>query len=218
VTTIGFIGAGHVGSSVAEAAVNAGFDVVISNATGPESLAPVMQKLGDKARAATVAEAAAAGDVVVVAVPVAAFGDVPVEPLAGKVVISTSNYNASREGHLPEIDDGSLTVAGLLQRHLPASHVVKAFNMISAAQVPTDGTPKGTPNRRALALAGDNPGAKQTVADIYDRLGFDAVDAGPLSESWRFGRGQPAFIVRQNADQLTANLRRARGAHEGAAS
>jgi 8-hydroxy-5-deazaflavin:NADPH oxidoreductase len=218
VTAIGFIGAGHVGTSVAEAAVNAGFDVVISNATGPESLAPVIEKLGDKARAATVAEAAAAGDVVVVAVPVAAFGDVPVEPLAGKVVISTSNYNASREGHLPEIDDGSLTVAGLLQRHLPASHVVKAFNMISAAQVPTDGTPKGTPNRRALALAGDNPGAKQTVADIYDRLGFDAVDAGPLSESWRFGRGQPAFIVRQNADQLTANLQRARRAHEGAAS
>jgi 8-hydroxy-5-deazaflavin:NADPH oxidoreductase len=210
VTTIGFIGAGHIGGKVAEAAVNAGFEVIISNASGPGSLADLVAGLGGAARAATVPEAAAAGDVVVVAVPIAAFGDVPAEPLAGKVVISTSNYNPSREGHIPEIDDGSTTVAGLLQRHLPGSRVVKAFNMISAAQVPSDGSPAGTPGRRALALAGDDAGAKQTVAGIYDRLGFDAVDAGPLSESWRFGRGQPAFIVRQNAAELRANLERAR--------
>jgi 8-hydroxy-5-deazaflavin:NADPH oxidoreductase len=210
VTTIGFIGAGHIGGKVAEAAVNAGFEVIISNASGPGSLAGLVAGLGGAARAATVPEAAAAGDVVVVAVPIAAFGDVPAEPLAGKVVISTSNYNPSREGHIPEIDDGSTTVAGLLQRHLPGSRVVKAFNMISAAQVPSDGSPAGTPGRRALALAGDDAGAKQTVAGIYDRLGFDAVDAGPLSESWRFGRGQPAFIVRQNAAELRANLERAR--------
>jgi 8-hydroxy-5-deazaflavin:NADPH oxidoreductase len=210
VTTIGFIGAGHIGSKVAEAAVNAGFDVIISNASGPGSLADLVARLGGPASAAAVPEAAAAGDVVVVAVPIAAFGDVPAEPLAGKVVINTSNYNPSREGHIPEIDDGSTTVAGLLQRHLPGSRVVKAFNMISADQVPTDGLPAGTPGRRALALAGDDAGAKQTVAGIYDRLGFDAVDAGPLSESWRFGRGQPAFIVRQNAAELRANLERAR--------
>jgi 8-hydroxy-5-deazaflavin:NADPH oxidoreductase len=210
VTTIGFIGAGHVGSKVAEAAANAGFDVIISNASGPGSLAGLVAGLGGTARAATVPEAAAAGDVVVVAVPIAAFGDVPAGPLAGKVVISTSNYNPSREGHVPEIDDGSMTVAGLLQRRLPGSRVVKAFNMISAAQVPSDGTPAGTPGRRALALAGDDADAKKTVAGIYDRLGFDPVDAGPLSESWRFGRGQPAFIVRQNAAELRANLGRAR--------
>jgi 8-hydroxy-5-deazaflavin:NADPH oxidoreductase len=210
VTTIGFIGAGHVGGKVAEAAVNAGFDVVISNATGPESLAPQVGRRGVRARAATAGEAAAAGDIVVVAVPVAAFDGVPAEPLAGKVVITTSNYNPGREGHIAEIDDGRSTVAELLARRLPASRVVKAFNMISAGEVPADGTPAGTPNRRALALAGDDAGAKKTVADLYDRLGFDAVDAGPLGESWRFGRGQPAFIVRQNAGQLRANLDRAR--------
>jgi 8-hydroxy-5-deazaflavin:NADPH oxidoreductase len=209
-TTIGFIGAGHIGGQVAEAAVDAGYDVVVSGARGPEALADLVAKLGAQARAATVLEAARAGDVVVVAVPVSAFPDVPVEPLAGKVVINTSNYNPSREGHIAEIDNGSSTVAGLLQRRLPASHVVKAFNMISAAEVPTDGTPKGTPNRRALALAGDDAEAKKTVADIYERFGFDAVDAGPLSESWRFGRGQPAFVVRQNEEELRANLERAR--------
>jgi 8-hydroxy-5-deazaflavin:NADPH oxidoreductase len=210
VTTIAVIGAGHIGSNVAQAAAKAGYDVIVSNATGPESLASLVSQLGSKARAATVGAAAEAGDVVVVSVPVGAFGDVPVRPLAGKVVISTSNYNASREGHIAEIDDGRITIAGLLQRHLPESRVVKAFNMISAAEVPADGTPPGTPNRRALALAGDDAGAKNTVAEIYDRMGFDAVDAGALGESWRFGRGQPAFIVRQNADQLRANLQRAR--------
>jgi 8-hydroxy-5-deazaflavin:NADPH oxidoreductase len=194
---------------VAEAAAKAGYNVIVSNATGPESLASLVSQLGSKARAATVEEAAEAGDVVVVSVPVGAFGDIPVQPLAGKVVISTSNYNASREGHIAEIDDGRITVAGLLQRHLRQSRVVKAFNMISAAEVPADGTPPGTPNRRALALAGDDADAKKTVAEIYDMMGFDAVDARALSESWRFGRGQPAFIVRQNADQLRANLQRA---------
>jgi 8-hydroxy-5-deazaflavin:NADPH oxidoreductase len=209
-TTIGFIGAGHIGGKVAEAAADAGFDVVVSGARGPAALAPLVAQLGPRARAATVEEAAAVGEIVVVAVPVAAFSDIPVEPLVGKVVINTTNYNPSREGHIAEIDDGSSTVSGLLQRRLPSSHVVKAFNMISAAQVPTDGTPKGTPNRRALALAGDDAGARKTVAEIYDSFGFDAVDAGPLSESWRFGRGQPAFIVQQNADELRANLERAR--------
>jgi 8-hydroxy-5-deazaflavin:NADPH oxidoreductase len=209
VTTIAVIGAGHIGSNVAEAAVKAGYDVIVSNATGPQSLAGLVSQLGSKARAATVEEATEAGDVVVVSVPVGAFGDIPVKPLAGKVVISTSNYNAAREGHIAEVDDGSITIAGLLQRHLPQSRVVKAFNMISAAEVPADGTPAGTPDRRALALAGDDADAKKTVAEIYDRMGFDAVDAGALGESWRFGRGQPAFIVRQNADQLRANLQRA---------
>jgi len=213
-TTIGFIGAGHIGGKVAEAAADAGFDVVVSGARGPGALAPLVAQLGPKARAATVEEAAAVGEIVVVAVPVAAFPDIPVESLAGKVVINTTNYNPSREGHIAEIDDGSSTVSELLQRRLPARHVVKAFNMISAAQVPTDGTPKGTPNRRALALAGDDAGARKAVADIYDRFGFDAVDAGPLSQSWRFGRGQPAFIIRQNAAELRANLERAHRSHD----
>jgi 8-hydroxy-5-deazaflavin:NADPH oxidoreductase len=210
VTTIAVIGAGHIGSKVAEAAVKAGYNVVVSNASGPASLGGLVSKLGSKASAATVEEAAAAGEVVVVSVPVGAFGAIPVQPLAGKVVISTSNYNASREGHIAEVDDGSVTIAGLLQRHLPGSRVVKAFNMISAADVPADGGPPGTRDRRALAMAGDDADARESVAKIFDRMGYDAVDAGPLSESWRFGRGQPAFIVRQNAAELRANLARAR--------
>jgi 8-hydroxy-5-deazaflavin:NADPH oxidoreductase len=217
VTTIAVIGAGHIGSKVAEACANAGFDVVVSNASGPQTLAGLVSQLGGKARAATIEDAAAAGDIVVVSVPVGAFGDVPVKPLAGKVVISTSNYNPSREGHIAEVDDGEITIAGLLQRHLPQSRVVKAFNMISAGEVPADGTPPGTPDRRALALAGDDADARKTVAGLYDKIGFDTVDAGPLAESWRFGRGQPAFIVHQTAAQLQANLQGAHHDHRGLA-
>jgi 8-hydroxy-5-deazaflavin:NADPH oxidoreductase len=209
-TTIGFIGAGHVGSNIAEAAAKAGYEVVLSNSQGPQSLGSLVGKLGGRARAASVAEAASAGDLVVVAVPVGAFAQIPVAPLAGKVVISTSNYNRSREGAIPAIDDGSTTVGGLLQTRLPDSYVVRAFSMISAGDVPADGRPSGAPDRRALALAGDDAQAKSVVAELYENLGFDAVDAGPLGESWRFGRGQPAFVARQNVAQLRANLQRAR--------
>ena len=158
--TIGFIGAGHIGSAVARAAVAAGHSVVLSNSRGPETLADLVTALGPTARAATATEAADAGDIVVVTIPLKAIAHVPVEPLAGKVVIDTNNYYPQRDGHIPALDDESTTTAELLQRHLPASKVVKAFNHIIAAQINTDGTPAGTPNRRALVIAGDDAAAK----------------------------------------------------------
>jgi 8-hydroxy-5-deazaflavin:NADPH oxidoreductase len=208
-TSIGIIGAGNIGSQVARAAVTAGFDVVVSNSQGPASLAGLVGDLGPHGKAGTVADAAAA-DVVVVAVPLGAFADVPVAPLAGKIVIVTSNYNPSRDGHVAALDDGTGTVAGLLQAHLPGSRVVKAFSHLSAADLTKDGLPAGTPDRRALAVAGDDAEAKQFVAGFYDRAGFDTVDIGGLAGSWKVGMGQPAFVTRQNAEQLRENVARAR--------
>jgi predicted dinucleotide-binding enzyme len=207
-TSIGIIGAGHIGSQVARAAANAGFDVVVSNSQGPSSLAALAAELGPHGRAGTVAEAAAA-DVVVVAVPVGGFAGIPAEPLAGKIVIITSNYNPGRDGHVAELDAGTGTVAGLLQARLPDSRVVKAFSHLSAADVTVDGTPPGTPDRRALAVAGDDAEAKKFVADFYDRAGFDTVDIGGLDQGWKIGMGQPAFVTRQNAQQLRENVARA---------
>jgi 8-hydroxy-5-deazaflavin:NADPH oxidoreductase len=207
-TSIGIIGAGHIGSQVARAAANVGFDVVVSNSQGPASLAGLAADLGPQGRAGTVAEAAAA-DVVVVAVPLAGFADIPAEPLAGKIVIVTSNYSPAHDGHVSELDDGKATVAGLLQARLPASRVVKAFSHLSAADLTTDGTPEGTPDRRALAVAGDDAAAKKFVADFYDRAGFDTVDIGRLDQGWKIGMGQPAFVTRQNAPQLRENVARA---------
>jgi predicted dinucleotide-binding enzyme len=209
-TTIGIIGSGHVGSSLAKAAIAHGYDVVLSNSKGPDSLAGLIAELGPRARAARPEEAAAAGDFAIVAIPVTTIGQVPVEPLAGKVVIATINYFPQRLGRIAEIDNGSTTAPGLLQAHLPASKVVRAFSMLDAADMSGDGHPKGDQKRRALALAGDDPEARALVARLYDQFGFDPVDLGLLDEGWRVDAGQPAFVTRQNVAELTANIARAR--------
>jgi 8-hydroxy-5-deazaflavin:NADPH oxidoreductase len=209
-TTIGIIGSGHVGSNLAQAAIAHGYDVVLSNSQGPDSLTGLVKELGPQARAATSAEAAADGDFAIVAIPITTIDQVPVEPLAGKVVIATINYFPQRLGHIPEIDNGATTAPGLLQAHLPASKVVRAFSMLDAGDMSGDGHPEGDPRRRALALAGDDPAAKRLVAGLYDEFGFDALDIGGLDQSWRLDAGQPAFVTRQNLAELKANVARAK--------
>lgn len=204
--TIGLIGAGHIGSQVARLAVAQGYDVVLSNSRGPESLEDLVAELGPKARAAAVEEAAEAGDMVVVTVPLKSYRAVPVAPLAGKIVLDTNNYYPQRDGQIPELDDESTTTSELLQAHLPASKVVKAFNHIYAAQLTTDGRPKGAENRRALAIAGDDAAAKAAVTRLLDQFGFDTVDAGPLKEGWRIQRDTPGYGPRRNAEELRRDL------------
>jgi predicted dinucleotide-binding enzyme len=97
-------------------------------------------------------------------------------------------------------------VSELLQAHLPASKVVKAFNHIYAAQITTDGQPAGSANRRGLVIAGDDPGAKATVTKLLDRFGFDTVDAGPLKEGWRIQRDTPGYGPRHNVEELRTDL------------
>lgn len=208
-TTLGIIGAGHIGSQVARAAVANGYDVVIANSRGPETLADLVAELGPRARAATPAEAGAAGDVVVVTVPLKAYRDIPVEPLAGKIVIDTNNYYWERDGRIAALEEGRATVSGLLQEHLPESRVVKGFNHIMAKDITTDGAPAGTPGRRALATSSDHDDAVAFITELYDRFGFDTVNVGPLAESWRVERDQPAYVVAQTRDELVANLARA---------
>ena len=209
-TTIGIIGSGHVGSNLAQAAITHGYDVVLSNSQGPDSLTGLVKELGSRARAATPDQAAADGDFAIVAIPISTIDQVPVEPLAGKVVIATINYFPQQMGHIAEIDNGTTTAPGLLQAHLPASKVVRAFSMINAAEMSGDGHPPGDPKRRALALAGDDPAAKQLVAGLYNEFGFDALDIGGLDESWRLDAGQPAFVARQNLAELKANVANAK--------
>jgi predicted dinucleotide-binding enzyme len=209
-TTIGLIGAGHIGSQLARLAVAQGYDIVVSNSRGAETLAPLVDELGSRARAATPSEAATAGDIVVVTIPLKAIATVPVAPLKGKIVIDTNNYYPQRDGHIPELDNESTTTAELLQRHLPESKVVKAFNHIYAQELTTHGQPKGTPNRRALVIAGDDTAAKRTVAEMIDRFGFDVVDAGPLKEGWRIQRDTPGYGPRRTAEELRRDLAQAK--------
>lgn len=208
--TIGLIGAGHIGSQLARLAVANGYQVVLSNSRGPETLASLVKELGPSARAATPVEAARAGDLVVVTIPLRNIGDVPVEPLAGKIVIDTNNYYPERDGHIRALDDESTTTAELLQARLPGSKVVKAFNHIHAAHLTEHGQPRGTPGRRALAIAGDDAAAKAAVGELIDRFGFDVVDLGPLAEGWRIQRDTPGYGPRRTADELRRDAAAAR--------
>jgi predicted dinucleotide-binding enzyme len=205
-TTIGLIGAGHIGSQVARLAVAHGYDVLISNSRGPETLTDLVNELGPRARAGTPVDAAKAGDIVVVTIPLKNYRSVPVEPLVDKIVIDTNNYYPQRDGHIPELDNESSTVSELLQAHLPKSKVVKAFNHIYAAELTKHGQPAGTPNRRALVIAGNDATAKGTVAKMLDAFGFDTVDAGPLVEGWRIERDTPGYGPRRNAEELKRDL------------
>jgi len=204
--TIGFIGAGKIGSQLARLAVKNGHEVVLSNSRGPETLAGLVKELGPRARAATAVDAAKAGDIVVVTIPLKNIRSVPVEPLAGKVVVDTNNYYPQRDGHIAELDNETTTTAELLQAHLPKSKVVKAFNHIYAASLTTEGLPSGTKERRALVIAGDDRDAKATVARLIDQFGFDVVDAGPLKEGWRIQRDTPGYGPRRNAEELRRDL------------
>ncbi len=209
---IGIIGAGEVGSQIARAAVASGYEVVIANSRGPETLKDLTEELGPSARAATAAGAAEAGDFVVIAVPLKLTNDMPVEQLAGKIVLDTNNYMPWRDGHFPMVDSGEKTVHELRQEHLPDSKIAKAFTHIQAPRHFISAGPAGTPDRHALSVSSNFPEAVELVRRLYDQFGFDTVDNSPLSESWRSGPGQPAWLSHkhQTRAQLIANLARAR--------
>jgi 8-hydroxy-5-deazaflavin:NADPH oxidoreductase len=161
---IGIIGAGRIGQAVARRLVAAGHEVMLSNSAGPESLEAVAEALGGKAHAGTVQEAAAYGEVVFVAIPVAALYDLPAAQLDGKIVVDATNYYPQRDGQIPELDDGSIGSSELLARDLPGSRVVKAMNTMSYVRIARE----------------------EIVRGLIDDMGFDPVDAGTLAD----GRNQ----------------------------
>jgi predicted dinucleotide-binding enzyme len=202
-TSLGLIGSGHIGSTVARLAVDAGHDVVLSNSRGPETLQDLVEDLGPRARAATTAEAAAA-DLVVLSIPLKNVGQVPAELLGGRIVIDTSNYYPQRDGQIAALDDLSTTTSQLVQSQLPASRVVKAFNNINYLHLGSLQRPSRSPERSVLPIAGDDAEAKAAVSEFLDSIGYDAYDAGSLAESWRFDVGTPAYGRPYNTDTTGA--------------
>jgi len=173
--------------------VAAGHRVVLSNSRGPETLRELVAELGPLATAGTAEQAAEAGDLVVVSVPVKAFAEIPAKPLAGKPVLDTGNYYPQRDGQIEELDTGALTSSGLLQRYLDQAQVVKVFNNIFFKHLQSLARPAGAEDRTALPIAGDDADAKARVTAYLDSIGYDAVDAGPLDQSWRQEPGTPAY-------------------------
>jgi 8-hydroxy-5-deazaflavin:NADPH oxidoreductase len=192
-TTVGFIGSGQIGGTVARLSVAAGHHVVLSNSRGPETLADLVTDLGPLARAATPAEAATAGELVLVSVPVMAFGKMPAAELAGRVAMDTCNYYPQRDGQIADLDSGTLTSSALLQRDLPGAAVVKVFNNILYRHLASLARPAGAADRTFLPIAGDDQAAKAAVTAFLDSIGYGAVDAGTLAESWRQEPGTPVY-------------------------
>lgn len=192
-TAVGFIGSGHIGSTVARLSVAAGHQVIMSNSRGPATLAQLIEDLGPLARAATGTEAAAAADVVVVSIPFKAYPSVPVRPLAAKVILDTCNYYPQRDGHIAVLDDGLETSSGLLQGHLAGAAVVKVFNNIFYKHLQSLSRPRGAADRSFLPIAGDAPAAKAQAGEFLDSVGYGAVDVGTLADSWRQEPGTPVY-------------------------
>ncbi|MFK4103771.1 NADPH-dependent F420 reductase [Streptomyces sp. NPDC019531] len=192
--TLGIIGSGMIGAAVAKLAVAAGLDVVVSNSRGPQTLADLVAELGERARAATPAEAARAGDLVVAAVPLKAYDLLPAADLAGRTVIDAMVYHPARDGRIAELDSGELTSSALVQRHLAGAKVVKTFATIDFHHLGTLARPAGAADRSALPVAGDDADAKAEVIRLLDLIGYDTVDAGTLADSGRLAPGSPAYV------------------------
>lgn len=190
---LAIIGSGAIGSTLARLAVAADLDIVIANTRGPASLAGLMQEWGPRARGATLTEVAREADVVITATPLIAFSTLPADDLAGKIVIDTSNYYPQRDGQITALDQGTSTATELVQAHLDRSRVVKAFNSITFASLGNGARPTGDPDRSTLPIAGQDADAKAEVTALLDTLGYDALDTGALTDSWRFEPGTPAY-------------------------
>lgn len=184
--TIGIIGSGLVGKAVARLAIAAGYNVVISNSRGPSTLSTLVNELGSKARAGTVEEAIAAGDIVTLSVPLATFEKLPASAFAGKTVLDQSNYYPGMgEFRRADLDAGELTSSELMQRHLKGAKLVKGLHNLSWIHMESNARPAGHADRTTLPIAGDDSAAKAAVAGFIEAIGYNVVDAGSLAESWR---------------------------------
>lgn len=207
---IGIIGAGNIGSALAQRFTELGHEVSIANSRGPDTLRAVETETGATAVAAR--EAARVGDVVVVTIPESKVVQLPEDLFDGVgdevVVIDTGNYYPrQRDGRIAEIEDGMPESEWVAQRL--GRPVIKAFNNIYARHLRDEGRPSGSRDRIALPVAGDDPAAKATVMELVDELGFDAIDAGGLDESWRQQPGTPVYVADLNADGVRQALAQA---------
>lgn len=190
---LGIIGSGAIGSTLARLAIASGLDVLISNSRGPASLADLIAELGPKARAATVDDVARESDIVIAAIPLIAYTDLPADALAGKIVVDATNYYPQRDGQIEALDSNVSTASELVQAHLAQSFVVKAFNSITFASLGNGARPAGSPERSTLVIAGEDAAAKARVAELLDAIGYDALDIGGLAASWRSEPGTPIY-------------------------
>lgn len=207
---IGIIGAGNIGGSLTRRFTALGHEVFVANSRGPHTLKDLETETG--ATPVTVEQAARAGDVVIVTIPLKNIPSLPADLFAktskNVVVVDTSNYYPQqRDGRIEEIENG-LTESEWVEKQL-GRPVIKAFNNIYAEHLHKLGRPRGSAGRIALPVAGNDPAGKATVIKLLDELGFDGVDAGGLAESWRQQPGTPVYATDLDAQSLRHALAKA---------
>lgn len=204
---IGILGAGVVGGTLAEMFVDAGHTVTLSHQGPPEELGGLVARLGERADAATPAEAARVGDLVVLAIPFGRYHELPIQPFNCKVTIDATNYYPQRDGNIPELDEGFLTSCELIDRHLVDARLVKAFNNLPMNGLRKLARPRGAPDRIALPVAGDFREAKRLAAQLIDSVGFSPVDLGGLADGARLSQnGGPLYLEALTVRELLIAL------------
>ena len=201
-TKIAILGAGKVGTSLARVAVEAGYEVDIAGSGAPGRIQLIVDVLAPGAHPVTAAEAVQGAELVVLALPLHKFRHLDTSLLSGHVVLDIMNYWTPIDGEITEFDDAPEGTSVLVQRAIPGARVVKTLNHIGYHELEEQHRPAGAPDRVALGAVGDDQGAVAEVLAFLDRIGFDAIDGGPLANGVAFQPGSPLFGAPYSADRF----------------
>ena len=208
IKTVGILGAGKVGIVLAQLALKAGYEVLIAGSGPVEKIALTVEVLAPGAKAVTAAEAEAKADLVILALPLSKYETIDRSGLDGKLVLDAMNYWWEVDGIRTDLTNPLQSSSELVQRFLPNSQVIKAFNHMGYHDLFDESAPAGTPKRKALALAGDDDAAIATVRGFIDDLGFDSLYVGPLANGIMLEPGSEVFGANVTLPELQAMIDR----------